>query len=132
MSGRPAIAPGAAALLAVATLGCAGCVSAPAAGPDDPAAELVITQLPGAADPAAAWQRGALEQRHPAHLSPRYNMVMFSTMPYSEAQARASRQAELIGRALADPTTDIDALVAALPPLPALDPLADPDALSVS
>jgi len=72
-----------------------------------------------------------LERRHPEHLSPRYNMVMFSTMPYAEAKARAERQAELIGRALADPTLDVDALVAELPPLPALDPLADPEALSV-
>jgi len=72
-----------------------------------------------------------LEQRHPAHLSPRYNMVMFSTMSYAEAKARAERQAELIGRALADPALDVDALVAELPPLPALDPLADPEALSV-
>ena len=72
-----------------------------------------------------------LERRHPHHLSPRYNMVMFSTMPYAEAKARAERQAELIGRALADPTLDVDALVAELPPLPALDPLADPEALSV-
>jgi hypothetical protein len=73
-----------------------------------------------------------LEQRHPTRLSPRYNMVMFSTMPYAEAQARAQRQAELIKTALADETTDIDALVHALPPLPDLDPLADPDALSIS
>ena len=34
--------------------------------------------------------------------------------------------------ALADPDLDVDALVRALPPLPALDPLADPEALSVS
>ena len=72
-----------------------------------------------------------LERRHPAHLSPRYNMVMFSTMPYVDAKQRAERQAELIGRALEDPTLDVDALVAELPPLPALDPLADPKALSV-
>jgi kynurenine 3-monooxygenase len=74
----------------------------------------------------------ALEQRHPAHLSPRYNMVMFSTMPYAEARSRAQRQAELIADALADPTLDIDGLVRQLPPLPALDPLADPDALSIT
>ncbi|MGB1609213.1 MAG: hypothetical protein ACPHGX_02340, partial [Ilumatobacteraceae bacterium] len=63
--------------------------------------------------------------------SPRYNMVMFSTMPYAEAQARARHQADLISTAIADPSTDVDALVRALPPLPALDPLADPHALSV-
>ncbi len=72
-----------------------------------------------------------LQQKHPEHLSPRYNMVMFSTMPYAEAQQRAADQAELIGRAIADPSVDIDALVSNLPPLPDLDPLADPHALSV-
>lgn len=73
-----------------------------------------------------------LERRHPDHLSPRYNMVMFSTMPYAEAQSRAARQAEIIAAVLADPSLDIDALVRELPPLPELDPLADPRALSVS
>ncbi len=72
-----------------------------------------------------------LEQRHPGQLSPRYNMVMFSTMPYADAQQRAAAQAELIGRALSDPELDIDALIAELPDLPNLDPLADPKALSV-
>ena len=72
-----------------------------------------------------------LEQRHPDHLSPRYNMVMFSTMPYNEAQSRAARQAEIIAAAIADPAVEVDTLVAALPALPALDPLADPTALSV-
>ncbi len=72
-----------------------------------------------------------LEQRHPEHLSPRYNMVMFSTMPYSEAQRRAATQAELIATALADPDFDVDASVLALDPLPKPDPLADPHALSV-
>ena len=74
----------------------------------------------------------ALEQRHPDHLRPRYNMVMFSTMPYTEAQARAATQATLIESALADPSLDIDARVRALEPLPADDPLADPTALSIS
>ena len=73
-----------------------------------------------------------LERRHPRHLSPRYNMVMFSTMPYAEAKARADRQADIIAAALADPSIDVDALVDALAPLPDLDPLADPEALSVS
>ena len=59
-------------------------------------------------------------------------MVMFSTMPYAEALARAERQAEIITAALADPAIDVDALVTALPPLPHLDPLADPEALSIS
>lgn len=73
-----------------------------------------------------------LERRHPEHLSPRYNMVMFSTMPYAEARSRAAEQARIIADALADPSVDVDALVARLPPLPDLDPLADPDALSVT
>lgn len=73
-----------------------------------------------------------LEQRHPERLSPRYNMVMFSTMPYAEAKARAERQAEIIASAIDDPSVDVDALVASLPPLPDLDPLADPNALSTT
>ncbi len=73
-----------------------------------------------------------LEQRHPEYLSPRYNMVMFSTMPYEEAQARAARQAEIIAESLADASVDVDALVTELDPLPELDPLADPGALSIS
>ena len=73
-----------------------------------------------------------LEQRHPLHISPRYNMVMFATMPYAEAKDRAEKQAELIARAIADPEVDIDGLVSQLPALPELDPIADPNALSVS
>jgi kynurenine 3-monooxygenase len=73
-----------------------------------------------------------LEQRHPEHLSPRYNMVMFSTMRYSEAQSRAATQAELIAAAIADSSVDVDMHVAALPPLPEPDPLNDPTALSIS
>jgi len=72
-----------------------------------------------------------LERRHPAHLSPRYNMVMFSTMPYAEARDRAAAQHEILCRGVADPALDLDALVAELPPLPDLDPLARPDALSL-
>jgi kynurenine 3-monooxygenase len=73
-----------------------------------------------------------LERRHPRHLSPRYNLVMFSTMPYAEAKARAERQAEIIAAALDDPSIDVDRLVTALPTLPDSDPLADPNALSVT
>ena len=77
-----------------------------------------------------------LEERHPAHLSPRYNMVMFSTMPYAEARDRAATQAGIIADVLAAEASgheiDVDALVTALPRLPALDPLADPKALSNS
>jgi len=73
-----------------------------------------------------------LEQRHPDHLSPRYNMVMFSTMPYAEARARARTQAAIIAASLADTELDVDALVEQLPALPDLDALADPAALSIS
>ena len=73
-----------------------------------------------------------LERRHPNRLSPKYNMVMFSTMPYAEAKSRSERQAEIIAAAIADPTLDVDALVEALPLLPENDPLADPYALSLS
>ena len=37
----------------------------------------------------------------------------------------------IISTAIANPATVVDALVRALPPLPALDPLPDPNALSV-
>lgn len=73
-----------------------------------------------------------LQDRHPHHLAARYNMVMFSTMPYSEARTRAVAQAEIIAAGVADPTLDVDAKVAALAPLPAPDPLVDPNALSTS
>ena len=73
-----------------------------------------------------------LEARHGEHLSPRYNMVMFSTMPYAEAKGRAETQKAIIQQVLGDPSLDVDELIRALPVLPELDPLADPDALSVS
>ena len=79
-----------------------------------------------------------LQRRHPERLSPRYNMVMFSTMPYAEAAARAARQGEILGELTAGRASldevDMDRaaeLVAGLQPLPELDPLAKPDALSV-
>jgi len=100
----------------------------------DMALDNYIEMRAGVIDPDYLTKRALaleLEQRHPDHISPRYNMVMFSTMPYAEAQARARHQADLISTAIADPSTDVDALVRALPPLPALDPLADPNALSV-
>lgn len=37
-----------------------------------------------------------LEKRWPERISPRYSMVMFSTMPYSEAMQRAAHQAEIL------------------------------------
>lgn len=73
-----------------------------------------------------------LEARFPEHISPRYNMVMFSTMPYAEAQRRAKEQANLMRHAIADGGFDIGSRVRELPALPALDPLADPEALSTS
>ncbi len=101
----------------------------------DMALENYIEMRAGVVDPDYLAKRTLaleLERRHPDHLSPRYNMVMFSTMPYAEARARAARQAEIIEAAIADPTLDVDALVRELPPLPELDPLADPEALSIS
>ncbi|MBT5139457.1 MAG: FAD-dependent monooxygenase [Acidimicrobiaceae bacterium] len=89
----------------------------------------------GVVDPAYLAKRTLaleLQRRHPSHLSPRYNMVMFSTMPYAEAQDRATQQGEIIDAALADPSLDVDALISALPLLPKNDPLADPRALSTS
>ncbi|MEM8924003.1 MAG: NAD(P)/FAD-dependent oxidoreductase [Actinomycetota bacterium] len=101
----------------------------------DMALDNYIEMRSGVIDPDYLTKRALaleLEQRHPDHLSPRYNMVMFSTMPYAEARQRARRQAEIIAAAVADPSVDVDALVGALPPLPPLDPLADPDALSIA
>ncbi len=101
----------------------------------DMALDNYIEMRSGVVDPDYLAKRSLaleLERRHPDHLSPRYNMVMFSTMPYAEAQSRARRQADIIAAALADPSLDVDSLVAELPPLPDLDPLADPDALSVT
>ncbi|MGH1493481.1 MAG: FAD-dependent oxidoreductase [Acidimicrobiales bacterium] len=101
----------------------------------DMALQNYIEMRSGVIDPDYLAKRALaleLEQRHPAHLSPRYNMVMFSTMPYSEAQSRAATQARIIADAIADPELDVDGLVKALPPLPSLDPLADPEALSNS
>lgn len=89
----------------------------------------------GVVDPAYLAKRELaleLENRHPDHISPRYNMVMFSTMPYAEAQSRSEEQSKLIATAVADPSFDIDAAVQALPDLPDIDPLADNDALSVT
>jgi kynurenine 3-monooxygenase len=101
----------------------------------DMALDNYIEMRSGVVDPDYLARRAMaleLEHRHPDHLSPRYNMVMFSTMPYVEAEARATRQSEIMAMAMADPFVDVDALVADLPRLPALDPLADPEALSIS
>lgn len=101
----------------------------------DMALDNYIEMRAGVVDPDYVARRTLaldLEKRHPEHLSPRYSMVMFSTMPYAEAKDRAAAQGEIIASAIADPSVDVDALVAALPRLPALDPLVDHDALSVS
>ena len=101
----------------------------------DMALDNYLEMRAGVVDPDYLAKRALaleLERRHPAHLSPRYNMVMFSTMPYAEAQQRAETQAKVIAAAIANPTVAVDSLVTALPLLPALDPLADPDALSIS
>ena len=106
----------------------------------DMALDNYLEMRSGVVDPDYLAKRALaleLEQRHPAHISPRYNMVMFSTMPYAEARDRAQAQAKIIERVLAasargDDQIDVDALVTALPPLPDLDPLVDPKALSTS
>lgn len=73
-----------------------------------------------------------LEEKYSDHISPRYNMVMFSTMPYAEARERAVRQQEIIKQSLDDPSLDIERLIKTLPLLSPLDPLASPEALSTS
>ena len=101
----------------------------------DMALDNYVEMRAGVVDPDYLTKRSLaleLERRHPEHLAPRYNMVMFSTMPYSEAKSRAERQAQIIAAAVDDPSLDVDALVRALPTLPANDPLADPDALSTA
>lgn len=102
----------------------------------DMALDNYIEMRAGVLDPDYLAKRNLaleLERRHPDHLSPRYNMVMFSTMPYAEAKARSVRQAELLAELLTRGANAEEAapLVEALPPLPPLDQLADPDALSV-
>ncbi len=79
-----------------------------------------------------------LQQHHPERFSPRYNMVMFSTMPYAEAATRAARQDKIMTELTAGCTAvaDVDMdraaeLVANLEPLPQIDPLARPAALSL-
>ena len=107
----------------------------------DMALDNYVEMRAGVVDPGYLIRRELaleLQRQHPERLSPRYNMVMFSTMPYAEAAARAVRQADILveltaGRAsLADVDMDRAAeLVTRLDPLPEPDPLARPDALSV-
>jgi len=51
----------------------------------------------------------ALENRHPARFVPRYSMVMFHTLPYTEAYRRGVIQTGIL-RQLSDKISDIDAL----------------------
>ena len=107
----------------------------------DMALDNYVEMRAGVVDPGYLIRRELaleLQRRYPDRLSPRYNMVMFSTMPYAEAAARAARQGEILGEltagrvSLAEVDMDRAAeLVAGLQPLPELDPLARPDALSV-
>ena len=107
----------------------------------DMALDNYVEMRAGVVDPGYVIRRELaleLQRRHPERLSPRYNMVMFSTMPYAEAAARAARQAEVLAEltagaaSLADVDMDRAArLVAELDPLPEVDRLARPDALSV-
>ena len=108
----------------------------------DMALDNYIEMRAGVVDPDYMIKRELaleLERRHPERLRPRYNMVMFSTMPYAEAQRRAMRQADMLTELTADcdNVSDVDferaaTLVATLDPLPPLDPAARPDALSVT
>ena len=108
----------------------------------DMALDNYLEMRSGVVDPGYVIRRELaleLERRHPDRWSPRYNMVMFSTMPYSEVQARAARQAGILAELTRDATSlaevDYDlaaSLIAELEPLPDLDPMARPDALSVT
>jgi hypothetical protein len=66
MTGTPGTRPVLAVLLGALASCCAGCMVAPADGPDERAAEMVVTQVPGDAVPAGALQRDALDRRYPA------------------------------------------------------------------
>jgi kynurenine 3-monooxygenase len=108
----------------------------------DMALDNYLEMRSGVVDPGYVIRRELaleLERRHPDRWSPRYNMVMFSTMPYADVQTRAARQAdilaELTGEAATLTAVDYDlaaSLIAELEPLPDLDPMARPDALSVN
>lgn len=107
----------------------------------DMALDNYVEMRAGVVDPGYVIRRELaleLQRRHPDRLSPRYNMVMFSTMPYAEAAARAARQAEILDELAAGRASLVEVewgraaeLVAELPPQPDLDPLARPDALSL-
>lgn len=107
----------------------------------DMALENYVEMRAGVVDPGYVIRRELaleLQRRHPERLSPRYNMVMFSTMPYAEAAARAARQTEILNELTAGRASLVEVdmqmaaeLVAGLDPLPDPDPLARPDALSL-
>ena len=107
----------------------------------DMALDNYVEMRAGVVDPGYVLRRELaleLQRRHPDRLSPRYNMVMFSTMPYAEAAARAARQGEILGELVAGRASlcEVDMhraaeLVAELEPLPELDPLARPEVLSL-
>ncbi len=108
----------------------------------DMALENYVEMRAGVLDPDYVLKRELaleLERRHPERVSPRYNMVMFATMPYSMARTRANTQAELLATLTNGKTSigEVDfqaaaALVSKLDPLPGLDPLARPEGLSIS
>jgi kynurenine 3-monooxygenase len=108
----------------------------------DMALDNYMEMRSGVVDPGYVIRRELaleLERRHPDRWSPRYNMVMFSTMPYADVQARAACQAGILAELTSDTTSlesvDHDraaSLIAELDPLPELDPMARPDALSVN
>ena len=102
----------------------------------DMAVDNYLEMRAGVLDPDYLAKRAlalALEQRHPDRLSPRYNMVMFSTMPYAEARERSRTQADILTEVLAagGDAALADRLVSHLPTLPELDPLAGTAALSI-
>ena len=107
----------------------------------DMALDNYVEMRAGVVDPGYVIRRELaleLQRRYPDRFSPRYNMVMFSTMPYAEAAARAARQGEILDQLTAGRASlaEVDMqraaeLVAELPPLPDPDPLARPDALSL-
>jgi kynurenine 3-monooxygenase len=81
------------------------------------ALENYVEMRDAVADPRYLLRR-ALEQelarRHPRHFQPRYSMVMFSRLPYSEAEARGAAQKAILEEAIAGldsiDQVDMDAL----------------------
>jgi kynurenine 3-monooxygenase len=94
----------------------------------DMAIENYVEMRSGVTDPRYLIKRELaleLERRFPDRISPRYNMVMFSDMPFSEAKRRAEAQNTILEKLLDGHTTiaDVDFgqaadLIAAVDPLP--------------